>query len=250
MPLHRPALMKQTVSLLEAVGRDEGMRPVQALDKFLEAAFRALRCKTLTPIGTAWSENEEAYEKVFANLQKPEAAKERFAELLALCTVALDEKCADFLGPLWMEIGSSSSMGQFFTPHELSRLTAQMTLGNPRQILADLGRPYFTAQEPAAGMGGMVLAVAEIMREEGLDPAINAFWHMIELDYTVFRGCYVQTSLAGIAGAVFHGNTLSLNMISSHYTPATLLFMEAHGMRNAPSLEAVAVAGDANALAL
>lgn len=236
---NRELLMKDTVKLLDAVGRDEGMRTVEVFEKFLEAAFRALRGRTLLPGGPKWQENEEFYEKVFANLQKPEAAKTRFAEIMANTAMAMDERCADFLGPLWMDIGASSSMGQFFTPHELSRLSAQLALGDLNEILGKIGRPYFTAQEPAAGMGGMVLATAELMREAGLDPSVNAFWHMIELDYTVFRGCYVQTSLAGVAGAVFHGNTLSLKMISAHYTPAVETFLNAHRLRNVPTFEAV-----------
>ena len=235
----RDALMKDILKLLEAVGRDEGMRPLQAFEKFLEAGFRALRGKTLMPGSQRWLENEDFYEKVFTNLQKPDAAKQRFAEIMGNTALAIDERCADFLGPLWMEIGASSSMGQFFTPHELSRLSAQLTLGNIKELLGKVGRPFFTAQEPAAGMGGMVLATAELMREEGLDPSVHAFWHMIELDYTVFRGCYVQTSLAGIAGAVFHGNTLSLQMISAHYTPAVGTFLAAHRMSNVPTLDVV-----------
>src|SRR5690554_3399199 len=169
----RDALLKDIVKLLDAVGRDEDMRTLQVFENFLEAAFKALRGKTLMPGGEKWIENEELYEKVFAKLQKPDTAKERFAEIMGKTALAINDRCADFLGPLWMEIGASSSMGQFFTPHELSRLSAQLTLGDLSELLGKVGRPFFTAQEPAAGMGGMVLATAELMLEAGLDPSVN-----------------------------------------------------------------------------
>lgn len=224
----RAKLQKHVVTLLEDVGRNEGMRTLEVFERFLEVAYRAIRGKTVA--GAAWQENEAHYERVYEGLQRPDEAKTKFAEVLALVTIALNNQCADFLGPLWMEIGSSASLGQFFTPHEVSKLIAGMTLGDINKMIAETGRPYFTAQEPTAGMGGMVLAMAELMLEQGLDPSINCFIHMIELDYSVYRGCYIQTSLAGIAGAAFHGDTIRMSMISSAHTPAALQFMAAHGV--------------------
>jgi Type I restriction-modification system methyltransferase subunit len=228
---------RELMKLLEQAGRNEGMRPVNAFERFLEMAFCAIRGQTLAPNSTAWEENEANYERCLGRLQQPEATRQLFAEALGLTALAMEERYADFLGPIWMEIGSSAQLGQFFTPHELCKMIALMSIEDPRALMESKGRPYITCHEPAAGMGGMVLAAAEVMQEQGLDPALNCFWQMIELDYTVFKGCYVQTALAGIAGILHHGNTLTLEIRSSHFTPAGLLFMRHHRLTALPGDE-------------
>lgn len=212
---------KQLVKLIEAVTRDEGMRKYEVLRSFLEAGYRAIRGRFL--IGDAWQQNEDEYMKIVRRCQRPDATMARLSEMLAVTVEALEAECSDFLGPTFMEIGGSGDLGQFFTPNELSHLMARMTIDVDR-LVAESPRGYFTAQEPAAGMGGMVLAVARLMREKGFEPARQCHWLMVDVEFNAMAGCYIQTSLAGISGIVVHGDTLRLKEFQSSTTPTGVLF--------------------------
>src|SRR5690606_35634972 len=139
-----------------------------------------------------WQHNEDEYMKIVQRCRQPQQTMARLSEMLAVTVEALEARCADFLGPTFMEIGGSGDLGQFFTPPDLSKLMAMMTI-DLGQLLND--RRYFTAHEPAAGMGGMVLAVAEVMRDRGYEPARHCHWQMIDVEFNAMAGCYIQTSL-------------------------------------------------------
>jgi len=76
------------------------------------------------------------------------------------------------------------------------------------------------ASEPACGVGGMVLAANSVLRDAGIDPATEIYWHMVDVDFRAVCGCYLQCALTGAAGVVTHGNTLSLDEWSHSITPA------------------------------
>lgn len=65
-----------------------------------------------------------------------------FANLLAELALGLASELGDFLGEVFMtmELGSSR-LGQFFTPYHLSKLMAQVTIGDKVSILSD--KPFF-----------------------------------------------------------------------------------------------------------
>jgi len=214
---HRSAFIKLT----ESIGRAEGWGQYEVFRAFLDAAYRAIRGAFLH--GDAWQANEDEYMKIVARCRHKKETMGGLSEMLHHTVEALEASCRDFLGPVFMEIGGSSDLGQFFTPHEVSKLIAEVNVGDMGAVIASSERGYFTASEPAAGMGGMVLAVAEIMREKGFDPARHCHWQMIDVEFKAMAGCYIQTSLAGISGVVVHGNALTLEEWACSLTPAAYL---------------------------
>lgn len=121
----------------------------------------------------------------------------------------------DWLGELYMFSGTSSSRaGQFFTPYNLSRLTAKLNefQTNDRGII--------TVDEPACGSGGLILAAAEAMREKGINYTEQAFFHGADLDGRCVRMCYIQLSLAGIPAIVHKRDTLAMKTFETWHTPA------------------------------
>ena len=212
---------KRFNKLIEAVGRDEGRTTYEVFRDFLDAGYRAIRGAFL--FGDDWQQNEAEYMKLVERCRKPNETMDRLSEMLAVTVEALEASCEDFLGPLLMEIGSSKGHGQFFTPHALSKANAMMLMPDIDRLIESSPRGYFTAHEPAAGMGGMVLAVAQMMREKGFEPARHCHWQMIDVEFKAMAGCYIQTSLAGVSGIVIHGNTLSLECWSSAPTPMAVL---------------------------
>lgn len=95
---------------------------------------------------------------------------------------------------------------------------AEMQLGDIDSLLAD--KPFFTVYEPACGSAGMLLAIAEVLREKGFNPTRRLWVSCIDIDPVASGMAYIQLSLMGIAGEVVTGNALSGERRRVMYTPA------------------------------
>lgn len=147
----------------------------------------------------------------------------KFAELLVITTLALEEQHQDFLGEVFMSAGFGNVRnGQFFTPYHLSKMMAQITLiDNVKAQLEKDG--YFTLSEPCCGAGGMIIALADVMREKGLNPQKDLRFQGIDIDLKCCQMTYIQTSLLGLRGEVLHGNTISLEVWKRFITPMSAI---------------------------
>ncbi|EPU8562849.1 N-6 DNA methylase [Yersinia enterocolitica] len=112
---------------------------------------------------------------------------------------------------------SASSLGQFFTPYSLSQMMAALTMSDAVQNLNR--RPFITYNEPACGAGGMAIAAAMYMRENGYNPQEQVFMVCTDIDGMVADMCYIQLSLLGIPAQVITGNTLTLTVNRTFHTP-------------------------------
>lgn len=132
---------------------------------------------------------------------------------------ALDEEPRDILGPLYMELEiANKDAGQYFTPPELSELMAQMTFAQELDKLDT--QAFITAGEPAAGTGGMILALVKVMITAGHNPAEKLWVQAIDVDRMAALMCYIQLSLWNVPAEVIVGNTLSWDIREVWYTPA------------------------------
>jgi len=160
---------------------------------------------------------EEEYLRIIAGYKKPD--QEAFCKLLGDLIAALDEEPRDILGPLYMELEiANKDAGQFFTPPELSELMAQMTFAGELGKLET--QPFITAGEPAAGAGGMILALVKVMITAGHNPAEKLWVQAIDVDRMAALMCYIQLSLWNVPAEVIVGNTLSWDICEVWYTPA------------------------------
>ncbi|MGB3316781.1 MAG: N-6 DNA methylase, partial [Albidovulum sp.] len=174
---------------------------------FCELAFCTL-AKTAAQNAEEAERREANYMEVVGRYRNKDDVR-KMPELLSMAVLALNLGGIDFLGRVAGEIGAlDSDMGQFFTPYEISRLNAEMSLGDARGIVAEHG--FLTLGEPAAGAGCMVIAAADTLEAQGIDPARQLWVEAVELNRSTFHMCYIQTALRGIAGVVIHGNSLSL----------------------------------------
>ncbi len=142
----------------------------------------------------------------------------RIHTLFSLLVQALSEAHQDFLGSVYMELElGADEMGQYFTPHHVSSLLAQLTAGD---LLAQLKScPWISLQEPTSGAGGMVIAFAEVMLEAGLNPSSQLLVTTIDIDPLAADMTFVQLSLLGIPAIVNTGNTLTLKVNLTRHTP-------------------------------
>lgn len=161
-------------------------------------------------------ENIAASRKICDRYQA--ADLERFHALFRLLTSALQGKYHDFLGSVFMELElGSGDMGQFFTPYPVARLLTQLLLDHTLQQLKTC--PWVTLNEPTSGAGGMVIAFAEGMLDKGLNPSAQLMAVTTDIDPTAADMTFIQLSLLGIPAVVNTGNTLSLSVSRTRYTP-------------------------------
>lgn len=95
---------------------------------------------------------------------------------------------------------------------------AQMTFAQELNKLDT--QVFITAVEPAAGAGGMILALVKVMIMAGHNPAGKLWVQAIDVDRMAALMCYIQLSLWNVPAEVIVGNTLSWDIREVCYTPA------------------------------
>lgn len=214
---HQAALVK----ILRAVGYRHG--PWQVFRDFV--AMGAIALSNATDL-IQQPEREAEYLKIVARYSKVEASE--LARGFAHVVMALEAGMCDFLGALYMrlELGDAWK-GQYFTPYEVCRLMAAVTLGEQASQEVEK-KGFVTVCDPCVGGGAMVIAAAHAL----LDAKINYQQHMhavaVDIDMVSVHMAYIQLSLLHIPAVIYHGNSLSLEVWSVWRTPAhTLGFWDA-----------------------
>lgn len=162
------------------------------------------------------SEKREQEYIATANQYKSEELK-RFTEMFGLLTIAFDNDLDDYLGKIYMQGGMGSKQtGQFFTPFHLAELTAKMGIKKGEKLVMN---------EPASGGGGMVLAAAKVMQENGDNYQELLQATAQDLDWNGVYMTYVQLSLAGINAKVIQGDTLAGETPTEHQILHTPMYM-------------------------
>ena len=168
----------------------------------------------------------------------------RMPDMMGLAIQTIAAGGVDFFGQVAAEIGAlDARLGQFFTPYEVSRMMAEMSLGDVSARIETQG--FITISEPAAGAGGMVLAVADVIEKQGFDPSRHIWVEAVELSRATFHMAYVQIAARGVAGRVINGNSLSLETYDQAFTPAAPVFHALNGHPFAKQREAERQAAEA-----
>lgn len=152
--------------------------------------------------GKVYNEREEWYKSIMNKYTKEEF--DAFAEMTAYLVESLEEEMTDVLGGVFMLSGAGNDrLGQFFTPFHLSELNAKIALDK-----MDLTEEKLKINEPSSGGGGMIIAVAKVLREMGIDYQKKMEVVAQDLDWNGVFMSYVQFSLLGIDAIVVQGDTL------------------------------------------
>ncbi|NJM99927.1 MAG: SAM-dependent DNA methyltransferase [Phormidesmis sp. RL_2_1] len=131
-----------------------------------------------------------------------------FSELVSLTLIAHHTGYGDFLGEMAGEAELLNKRGgQFFTPYHLCRAIAKMNLGDVKSQVEAKG--MITIVEPAVGAGALVIAAAEEIAAQGIDPRATVQFDCTDISRDAFNMAYIQLSALGLQAVVRHGNTLS-----------------------------------------
>ncbi|WP_245656624.1 N-6 DNA methylase [Novosphingobium naphthalenivorans] len=150
---------------------------------------------------------------------------ETFPKILAEVVSALEAEPGDVLGTVYGELELHNvARGQFFTPYILCQTMAQAIIGSRESLLELIERNGFvSAMEPACGAGSLIIALAEAMRQEGVNYQQHLHVTAIDIDTRAVHMAYVQFTLMHIPAVVVVGNSLSMEMRDHWYTPAHIL---------------------------
>lgn len=154
-----------------------------------------------------FDQREEMYMRVCKQYTSDELTK--ITELFALTTLALEENPEqDFLGEIYAHLGFCNiRKGQVFTPYDIAKLMALTTCDNLVQQINETG--FASINDPACGAGVMLIAVANVARQQGINYQDSIVFVAQDIDFTAAMMCYIQLALLGCVGYVSIGNTLS-----------------------------------------
>lgn len=143
----------------------------------------------------------------------------KVSHILPLLMLAFDESFTDYLGQVFMELDlGNAHKGQFFTPYSISKLMALATLDRDVQKTIN-AKGYLRLSEPSVGSGGMVIAICETLRDQGINYQQACHATCIDVDIKAVHMAYIQLSLIGLPAVIVHGNALTLTEHSCWYTP-------------------------------
>lgn len=133
---------------------------------------------------------------------------QEFSKMAAMLAETIESFPGDVLGNLFMASGwGNKNTGQFFTPYSVSLAAARLqSYENNKTVKMN---------EPAAGAGGMIIAVAQAMKENGINYQKQLRVIAQDLDLTAFYMCYTQLSLMGIDAKCVQGDTLENQTFSN-----------------------------------
>ena len=170
--------------------------------------------------GKVWQDREQMYIDTMRKYT-PEEGK-MLSEMFSMLAETLEFEMTDVLGQIYMESGmGSKAAGQFFTPFHLSRLCAELSLPEPDE------NGIFTVNEPSCGGGGMIIAAAVALRNQGIDYQRKMRVVAQDLDWKGVYMCYLQLSLLGINAVCVQGNTLTEPYVPGKTDPARVLYTPA-----------------------
>ena len=161
-----------------------------------------------------WKNREAEYLKTMQKYESEE--QEAFGEMTAFLVETLCCGLRDVMGDIYMSLDQGSKQaGQFFTPYHVSQLTAQIAAENAVDGKCQV-------HEPSCGSGGMIIAVADTLRQQGYNYQKIMRVVAQDLDWRCVYMCYVQLSLLGIKATVVQGDTLC-NPYTQGYPPERVL---------------------------
>jgi type I restriction-modification system DNA methylase subunit len=142
---------------------------------------------------------EEEYLEIMKRYDDVEHSK--FYEMYAWLLEWSEEQMTDMLGYIYMhlELGSKAH-GQFFTPYHVCQMIAKMQKYDGKIIKVN---------EPSCGAGGNIIALAEALKEQGINYQQKMEVICQDIDTKAVYMTYVQMCLYGIPAIVYQANTLS-----------------------------------------
>lgn len=189
--------------ILKQIGRMSGKyNPYNIFNDWITMLGLSIANACAAIHGKVYNEREEWYKSIMNKYTKEEF--DTFAEMTAYLVESLEEEMTDVLGGVFMLSGAGNDrLGQFFTPFHLSELNAKIALDK-----MDLTEEKLKINEPSSGGGGMIIATAKVLKDNGINYQKKMEVVAQDLDWLGVFMSYVQFSFLGINAIVAQGDTL------------------------------------------
>ena len=102
--------------------------------------------------------------------------------------------------------------GQFFTPYNVCRMMAEITVADLESSIKEKG--WVGIHDPCCGAGALLIAARNTMVRQKLGPR-DALYVTQDIDRTAALMCYIQLSLLGCAGYVVVADSLRYPVMGS-----------------------------------
>lgn len=218
VPGNPAAHRKSLIALLEQASRRRHLW--QVFGDFVEMGALAMANSVDL---TQFAEREARY---LALIQRYEPDEQKlFPKMLGELVLAMEYGPDDVLGRVFgeLELGNAAR-GQFFTPYHVCVAMARLQVGDGGDLRQRIQqRGFIRLNEPAAGAGALLIAMAEAMQDQQIN--YQQHLHVIaqDVDSRAVHMAYLQLSLLHIPAVVILGNTLTLEEREHWYTPAHIL---------------------------
>jgi len=218
-PRHKPQATADDLSTLEHAIRQfaYGHHTFTIYRHFVELSALALS-NVADPI------NKAAREQQYLSIvqQYKPAEFQRFPSLLGMLATCLEYEPTDVLGRLYhrLEIHNHQS-GQFFTPYPVCLAMAKMLVHDAKHLVQE--QEFIRAQEPCVGSGAMIIALAQALKDEGINYQQHLHVTAIDIDTLCVHMAYVQCTLLHIPALILHGDTLRGDVYSQWRTFAHVM---------------------------
>ena len=228
-----PELKKDFTDSLNSLSRSR--HPSSTFSSFLEIV--AICLHQLPYEHGDFPKSDDAYQRMEAKYFeaiKGYSADEltTMAHMMSITLLAHKTEFGDFLGELAGENELLSQRGgQFFTPYPVCSLMAQINLVDASKIVEEKG--LITISDPAVGGGAMLIASAEALLQQQIDPRSCAQFDAIDISRNSFNMAYIQLSALDLQAMVRHGNTLSMEIWENRPTPQLRYFEQELRQRQA-----------------
>jgi hypothetical protein len=174
-------------------------------------------------------EKEARYAKIASAYTDEE--RQAFPRMFAHVVEALEDaeetgQPVDFLGSAFQRNELANHWhGQFFTPISVAQMMAMMLVGDGEDLKAKIEEQGFVSvNEPACGAGAMLLAFAAALRAAGINYQERCLAVAQDLDPTAAHMATIQLSLIGLPAVIVVGNTISMEVRETFWTPLYWLF--------------------------
>lgn len=165
---------------------------------------------------------EARYMKIIGRYERE--VVETFPKILGEVVMALETAPQDVLGSTFHELElHNKARGQFFTPYALCQTMALMTISGDDLHKNIEERGYITAHEPAVGAGATIIALAEALKDAGINYQQHLHVKAVDIDPRAVHMAYVQFSLLHIPAQAIVGDTLRLEFREDWFTPAHVM---------------------------
>ncbi|MCW5712819.1 class I SAM-dependent methyltransferase (plasmid) [Shinella yambaruensis] len=148
-----------------------------------------------------------------------------FSHIMGEVVMALEEQPQDILGATFHALElHNKARGQFFTPYPICQLMARIIAGSAEDMQQAVAkRGFMLAQEPAAGSGAMIVALAEAILEAGFNYQQLLHVTAVDIDPRAVHMAYIQFSLLHIPATVIVGDSLAMRFREEWHTMAHVM---------------------------